>query len=52
MKHTKRISKRPTMIPRYAQSDTVCGRYTPTGKVKCVSADSPKAAKIEDIPIP
>jgi hypothetical protein len=49
MKHTKRITKK---LPKYAQSDVVCGEYTPTGKVKCVSVDSPKAAKIEDIPIP
>lgn len=49
MKHTKRISRK---IPIYAQSETVCGEYTPTGKVKCVAADSPKAEKIETIPVP
>ncbi|GMV93614.1 MAG: hypothetical protein AMXMBFR82_33920 [Candidatus Hydrogenedentota bacterium] len=50
MKHTKRISKKTQ--PMYAQSDSVCGEYTPTGKVKCVDADSPKAEKIETIPVP
>lgn len=51
MKHTKRISKKKS-VPMLAQSETVCGEYTPTGKVKCVSADSPKAEKIETIPVP
>jgi len=55
MRHAKRISRIPRKhIPRYAgdEVDTICGRYTPTGKVKCVDRTSPKADKIETIPIP
>ena len=47
MKHVKSLTK-----PAKAQSEFVCGTYTPTGKTKCVPSGSPKASKIEDIPVP
>lgn len=51
MKHARGITKVPVKkSPQYAE--TVCGRYTPTGKVKCVDSTSPKAEKIETIPVP
>jgi hypothetical protein len=52
MKHTKLISKEAGVIPKCAQSYKVCGMYEPTGKTKCVPINSPKAAKITDIPEP
>lgn len=49
MKHVRLVSEQK--MPAYAQ-DVRCGRFVPTGLIKCVPVDSPKAAKLEDVPVP